>query len=143
MIINQLKRVSDNYSELHNKVYNHGFPRNTKQHLLRTIVDWSTISHYEFIYEYVGNEDVGCFLQKSIIFENYKNILLDLSPDGGIISIDTSIFVRHWEEFVREIQSLGFMGLSEDYKYIFEFTDRSEYKCYSNFEIKPNTFIKL
>ena len=142
-ILDNTINVEDNYKDLRKNVYEFGFPRNTKQHILRTVIDWSVIPHFEFFYDYPGNEEIKEYFKASIICKEYNDMVLDLEPNNGIVLVNLLFFAEHWEEFVYEVQSLGIMGIVKDFTYIFEFTDDSEYKCYSNFQILPNTYINL
>lgn len=103
-------------------------------------IDWTEIdNHYQFFFDYEGNEnEIKEWLKKSPI-SDYDTLLTWLSWDDPIIRIKTKDFIENWEEFNIAGGWEGIILTTEDGKYFLEFTDDWKYHLNSNFEIKPRT----
>ena len=99
-------------------------------------IDWNKVdNHYQFFFDYIGNENqISEFLRKSII-NQYKFLETWISWEDPIVRILTKDFIENWDDF--QIAGVdGLVLISEDGKYFLEFTDDWKYHLNSNFVIK-------
>lgn len=103
-------------------------------------IDWNKVeNHYQFFFDYEGNEnEITEWLNQSPI-SNYDTMLTWLSWDDPIIRVKTRDFIENWEEFNIARGWQGLILITEDGKHFLEFTDDWKYHLNSNFEIKPGT----
>ncbi len=103
-------------------------------------IDWGEIeNHYQFFFDYEGNQnEIKEWLKGSPIY-NYDTLVTWLSWDDPIIRIKTKEFIENWEKFNIASAWEGIILTTEDGKYFLEFTDDWKYHLNSNFEIKPGT----
>lgn len=103
-------------------------------------IDWTKIeNHYQFFFDYQGNEiEIKEWLKQSPI-SDYDTLLTWLSWGDPIIRVKTNDFIANWEEFNIASGWEGLIMTTEDGKYFLEFTDDWKHNLNSNFEIKPGT----
>jgi hypothetical protein len=134
--IEGVKLVSPyNDSFFEKRLLSEGYAINKNQHILRTHVDWKSMSGFSFFYDYIGNSDICGFLKTSKLCNPNRDIILELNPDNPIVELSGALFAEKWEDIVNE-NSYGVSAISKDGELVFEFTDGSEYLLLSNFFIK-------
>lgn len=98
--------------------------------------NWRNITpHYQFVYNYEGNELQIIDWLKSSCIRDYAHAIIRLQDE--IIKIKTEEFISYWYALVGATGFLGFELTTEDGKYFLEFTDDWKYHLNSNFQIKP------
>lgn len=103
-------------------------------------IDWTALeNHYQFFFDYEGNEnEIKEWLTQSPI-SDYDTLLTWISWEDPIIRVKTKDFIENWEEFNLAGGWQGLILTTEDGKYFLEFTDDWKYHLNSNFEIKQAT----
>jgi hypothetical protein len=102
-----------------------------------TLLDWENISPC-FSFSYNDFSIKGGDIEKKLLLSELslsKSLYFDLGFDEKVVKIDTNLFIKNWEYVVHYGGSMGRLVISEDFSYIIEFTDDSNYTCYSNFRI--------
>ena len=103
-------------------------------------IDWNRIdSHFQFYFDYEGNEEeIKSWLRQSEL-KNYEFLFTWLTLDDPIIKIKATDFIEYWEEFNIASGWEGLILTTDDGKLFLEFTDNWKYHLNSNFEIKRGT----
>jgi hypothetical protein len=105
-----------------------------------SLVDWNKMdNHFQFFFDYEGNKnEITQWLKESVIGK-YSTLLTWLSWEDPIIRVKTSEFIENWEKFNIATGWQGLVLITEDGKFVLEFTDDWKYNLNSNFEIKPGS----
>lgn len=102
-----------------------------------TLLDWENISPcFSFSYNDFSVNTVD--IEKKLLSSKLslsESLYFDLGFDEKIVKINTNLFIKNWEYIVYYGGSMGRLVTTEDFSCILEFTDDSNYMCYSNFKI--------
>ena len=103
-------------------------------------LNWENINpKFAFYYDYLNNElEIKEYLLKSPLIGHDK-VVMTISSDRPIISMNTNYFIENWCEFVTIARDQCIVW-SPDKSLLLEFNSY-EKKLFSNFEIKASTSI--
>lgn len=133
--INNIEVLSVDYPNYFCTLLNNNGVVINKEKEISTLIDWKNISNSNFFFfDYEGSEvEISQLLKKSFI-QMPSFLIIEFGYDIPILKVDTNVFIDYWNDFVSASGHMGITIISDDGKFIMEFTDSG--LLYSNFKIR-------
>lgn len=135
----KVEKIQDKYPDFfYTKLKNSGFNYNSNPQF-RTFVDWRSVNHFKISYEYQNCEqEVREMLKSSNLSKGDFDLLVEQGNNVPMLKVENHYFIEHWYDFLAENGFMGTTVISEDGKFILEFTDDTDFLLYSNFPISKS-----
>jgi hypothetical protein len=135
----KVQKIQEKYPDFfYSKLKSFGFNHNSNPDI-KTFVNWRSIAHFKFAYEYQNCEqEVKEMLRRSNLCKGVFYLLVEQGNNMPMIKVENHYFVEYWYDFLAENGFMGTTVISEDGKFVLEFTDDTDYLLYSNFPIAMN-----
>ena len=134
--IDKSKFIVTDYSYIYFDVLvkKHGF-KIEKNDSLHNYFEWRSVLHWSFKYDAYEEENVCKLFSKSINLSAPLNFFVRLKSHLPLIKISYEELSNILFDLIHETGIMGWEAISEDGKYILEFTDAYEHLAKSNFQI--------
>lgn len=133
--VNNIEVLSVDYPNYFYTILNNNGIIINKEKQISTLIDWENISNSNFFFfDYEGSEiEISQLLRKSFI-KTTSFLIIEFGYDIPVLKVDTNVFIDNWNDFVAASGYMGITIISNDSKFIMEFTDGG--LLYSNFKIR-------
>lgn len=113
-----------------------GYKLNKNQLAVRTLIDWEVVENTKSIIYYFDDCEkiIKESLLNSVINNENLTLFIEFGPNEPMIMTNGSYFVNNWDDFILDYGSMGTTIVSENGKYIMEFSDDTDWLLYTNFE---------
>lgn len=103
---------------------------------LESVFNWDVIRpSYNLKFDFIGNEE---YIKSKLVNSellNHPYVFVETLACIPILRVSTKYFIQNWFDFISANQGMGSIVITDDLKFILEFTNDASYVLYTNFRV--------